>query len=308
MLNKNGFISTAVIYTFFFVFLMMLLYIINDFVDNRLYLSNIKTDIKNNLTDTNFSYYLINRYLDPNINMTNHSIFLLTGANDNSYRYEGANPNNYVCFGSVANPCPAENVYRIIGIFNNRVKLIRNLPVSNDTWDLRASTAWQFTMLYEYLNNTFLNTFSGEWQSKIDTAKWYGLSFPEEKIALPAKTLYLEEVGNVDRNYSHPEGKIGLMYISDYAFAAENSLWANNLTTYSVTSSKNWLFNGGNQWTVTSLRDGGNLKAYYVSNTGDVRAGLFTDVYQVRPTFYLSTQTQIQSGTGKSNDPYRIIV
>ena len=35
-------------------------------------------------------------------------------AGDNSYRYTGANPNNYVCFGSDVTPCPNDNLYRII--------------------------------------------------------------------------------------------------------------------------------------------------------------------------------------------------
>ncbi len=35
-------------------------------------------------------------------------------AGDNSYRYAGANPNNYVCFGSDEETCPADNLYRII--------------------------------------------------------------------------------------------------------------------------------------------------------------------------------------------------
>ena len=46
-------------------------------------------------------------------------------AGDYSYRYAGANPNNYVCFGSVINPCLDECLYRIIGVFNEQVKLIK---------------------------------------------------------------------------------------------------------------------------------------------------------------------------------------
>ena len=52
-------------------------------------------------------------------------------ARDNSYRYAGANPNNYVCFGSDEETCPAENLYRIIGVFdddkdsNYQIKLIK---------------------------------------------------------------------------------------------------------------------------------------------------------------------------------------
>ncbi len=54
-------------------------------------------------------------------------------AADKSYRYSGANSivNNYVCFGSDADSCPYENLYRIIGIFDEdsdgtyQVKLIK---------------------------------------------------------------------------------------------------------------------------------------------------------------------------------------
>ena len=38
-----------------------------------------------------------------------HNSTLENGAGDNSYRYAGANPNNFVCFGSDATPCPGDN-------------------------------------------------------------------------------------------------------------------------------------------------------------------------------------------------------
>ena len=46
-------------------------------------------------------------------------------AGDYSYRYAGANPNNYVCFGSDSATCPNDNLYRIIGVFGNQLKLIK---------------------------------------------------------------------------------------------------------------------------------------------------------------------------------------
>ncbi len=46
-------------------------------------------------------------------------------ANDKSYRYNGANPNNYVCFGSNEVDCLYNNLYRIIGVFDGQVKLIK---------------------------------------------------------------------------------------------------------------------------------------------------------------------------------------
>ena len=45
-----------------------------------------------------------------------HNDKLTNGAGDYSYRYAGANPNNYICFGSDASTCPDANLYRIIGV------------------------------------------------------------------------------------------------------------------------------------------------------------------------------------------------
>ena len=53
-----------------------------------------------------------------------HDASLTNGAGDNSYRFAGANPNNYVCFGSDETTCPTENLYRIIGVIDGKVKLI----------------------------------------------------------------------------------------------------------------------------------------------------------------------------------------
>ena len=53
-----------------------------------------------------------------------HDASLTNGAGDNSYRFAGADPNNYVCFGSDDATCPTENLYRIIGVIDGKVKLI----------------------------------------------------------------------------------------------------------------------------------------------------------------------------------------
>lgn len=57
-----------------------------------------------------------------------HDASLTNGAGDSSYRFAGASGavNNYVCFGSNTTPCPADNLYRIIGVFGDRVKLIKS--------------------------------------------------------------------------------------------------------------------------------------------------------------------------------------
>ena len=56
-----------------------------------------------------------------------HNSSLANGAGDNSYRYAGASDkvNNFVCFGSTTSPCPEDNLYRIIGVIDGKVKLIK---------------------------------------------------------------------------------------------------------------------------------------------------------------------------------------
>ena len=59
-----------------------------------------------------------------NITLQNGSIYyhdenLINGVGDNSYRYSGPNPDNYICFGDGATTtgtCSAGNLYRIIGL------------------------------------------------------------------------------------------------------------------------------------------------------------------------------------------------
>ena len=65
--------------------------------------------------------WVINQYggVQGNNGIYYHTSSLANSARDNSYRYSGVNPNNYVCFGSTASTCPSDSLYRIIGVFGN---------------------------------------------------------------------------------------------------------------------------------------------------------------------------------------------
>ena len=75
---------------------------------------NLVTAIQNLSTKSKPSY----------TGLYHHDASLTNGAGDNSYRFAGADPNNYVCFGSDEATCPNENLYRIIGVIDGKVKLI----------------------------------------------------------------------------------------------------------------------------------------------------------------------------------------
>ena len=74
---------------------------------------------------------------------------------DENIRYYGANPNNYVSFNN--------ELWRIIGIFGNNVKLVRSEKIGNLSWDSSESSVnygygvneWSQSDLKNYLNTMY---------------------------------------------------------------------------------------------------------------------------------------------------------
>ena len=65
-----------------------------------------------------------------------HDSTLTNGAGDNSYRYAGTDNevNNYICLGSDDTACPDANLFRIIGVFGDQVKVIRAKSIGVYSW------------------------------------------------------------------------------------------------------------------------------------------------------------------------------
>ena len=74
---------------------------------------------------------------------------------DENIRYYGANPNNYVSFNN--------ELWRIIGVFGNNVKLVRSEKIGNLSWDSSESSVnygygvneWSQSDLKNYLNTMY---------------------------------------------------------------------------------------------------------------------------------------------------------
>jgi len=54
-MKKNGFISTSLIYTFFILFLMLMIYLMNSYSTNRFFMEQYKYDIKNNFAEADLA-------------------------------------------------------------------------------------------------------------------------------------------------------------------------------------------------------------------------------------------------------------
>ena len=285
-----------------------------------------------------------------------HDASLTNGAGDNSYRYAGASDavNNYVCFESNVTPCPADNLYRIIGVFGDKVKLIKsdyatsallgtdgdyskmytdnglddgsnykgnNLAnIAGYTWNYKNNTTinygygsntWSTSLLNKTnLNTNFITNIGAEWANKIDMTTWKVGGKTFNIIAnQPAKTAYQNEIvnpvtTNSTDNQTEYSAKIGLMYASDYGFAASPSAWTANLNTYNGEAIKNanWMYMGLYEWTISRDADRA-YSVFSVNYTGSVNDGTAYNAYGVRPVFYLSSSVNYASGSGGATDP-----
>ena len=234
-------------------------------------------------------------------------------AGDNSYRFSGANPNNYVCFGSDAVTCPSDNLYRIIGAFdddkdgNYQIKLIKATSIGKMAWNSSSNNTWSSASLNTgTLNGTYLSGL-GTWASMIVEHDWEVGGMANSRTNT-AKQYYATELGNSDGNSITYRAKIGLMYVTDYGYAASGNHWTTALSNYESATDDNWLYLGDYEWTI-SRHSSYTYSVFYVSYTGSVHNdSVVTDSYAVRPSFYLESSVGISGGTGTASDPYRLSV
>lgn len=256
-----------------------------------------------------------------------HNTSLTNGAGDNNYRYAGANPNNYICLGSDATTCPEDNLFRIIGVFGDKVKVIRDKSVVKMHWDTSNYNTWSISSLNTYLNGTYLTSI-GTLSDKIDMATWKVGGNTWDNISVStAKEVYDYEINNPSTTASTGEteysAKIGLMYVSDYMFAVLQDNWtlvaynSNDATKdYRAIKAENWLYLGSDEYTITrsskylgdvfAIYSSGEVYSYSVSC--DSGEPLPCSVYAkyARPSFYLISSVEYSGGTGTSSDPIRI--
>ena len=255
------------------------------------------------------------------------------------------NIKNFVCFGpgSEYEMCSEDNLYRIIGVFNNQVKLIK-YSYANTTLlgedgaysETDVSSFWSSIMInegviYRYnwsvssdewsyselnkinLNNNYWNYLGSGWQSVIANTTWkVGGNTWDNINNKTVKHVYQNEVVSPLFETTY-EDEIGLMYISDYMYAVSPTGWLNlsgyNLSDYRFIKDDNWMYLGGPEWTITKELDNENM-AFGILNGGDVgRYNNYENIHGIRPVFYLNSDVEIYEGhAGTQSDPYRIVI
>ncbi len=241
-----------------------------------------------------------------------HDSSLTNGAGDNSYRYAGASDsvNNYICLGSDAATCPEANLFRIIGVFGGKTKVIRAKSVGGQKWNTSYSNTWSSSSLNTYLNGEYLTSL-GTIADKIATTTWkVGGNTSANISGVVPKTAYQYEVGS-SASTTTVDKKIGLMYVTDYYYSASPSAWtlvgynsSDAAKDYRAAKTTNWLFSG-QEWTI-SRNSGTTGNAFDVNSAGLVDYYNVSGSCAVRPSFNLLSSTTYVSGSGSMSNPIKV--
>ena len=255
--------------------------------------------------------------------------------NENGYRYEGKNPNNYVLFNG--------ELWRIIGVFDsnthgqsgNLTKIIRDESIGSYAWDKSNTNDWSAASLNTILNTYYYNSGNGTGQT---ACYFYSTSVPGNcdfrytgldatargmiqqitwklggysSTSATAEAFYGYERGETvySGRPTTATGYIGLMYPSDYGYSVLSSSCARttNLGSYNSSScgGQSWLLKNGLEWTLTPISSSSYI-VFYVHNNANLISSSAVYGNAVRPTAYLKSSVYIVSGDGSEANPYVI--
>ena len=207
---------------------------------------------------------------------------------ENGLRYEGADPNNYICLDSnKEGTCSSSSLlFRIIGLFEEEYssdgttsagtkKLLKILDTNNyggtsgKKWNSEVENNWSTASLKTELNGTYLTVLLGtsNVNSKLSVGititKWHlGGGYGDNNYGVMTAQKWYEverppysTSGNAQNIYSgNPEyvyEKIGLMYPSDYGYATTGENTTNKSSCRTLTLG-NWGDCGKNNWIFNS--------------------------------------------------------
>mgnify|MGYP004516666599 CR=1 FL=1 len=258
--------------------------------------------------------------------------------NENGYRYEGKNPNNYVWFNN--------EYWRIIGVFDsashgvsgkNLVKIIREDVLDGLAWHKSNTNDWTAASLNKLLNGAYYNAQDGTssgycygdgyssiiancdytkkgiqsgYRGMIAKVTWYLGGYSSTSATASAFYGYERGTTVYSGRPTKTTGYIGLMYVSDYGYSVLSSSCARTkkLDSYSsnTCAGASWLYGKGYEWTLTPSSSNGYI-VFSLYNYGYLNNNLGADAgYGVRPVLYLDDSVYKIDGEGTLDKPYII--
>ena len=207
-----------------------------------------------------------------------------------------------------------------LNTFGNTITVNNSLYWNKGTGKVLSSSKNGSTDI-DFLANTGL---SSSEKSMIDTATWYlgaysgNVSYvdahyiAERQSSILGKTCssgaYCND--NVVRTPTW-NGKVGLIYPSDYGYATDLSQCDKQLSSYSDSAnsyacrSNNWLFDSSySQWTISPYAYNTSNRAFFADSDGSLVGDGAYKPCAVRPAVYLKSGVVITGGNGTESNPY----
>ena len=222
-----------------------------------------------------------------------------------------------------------------ISEFSWDYKVINGSGSYNNVWSSTTSGTSSGATLMQLLNGIYLTRGSGSYYNNSTTATTVNFSSTGltdvakslmnigkdnsglskyylggySSMRLKTDEIYLAERGKTTSsgNALYWDGKVGLMYPSDYGYAAGNDCVTNTdpYNYYSVCRDKDWLYVANSyEWTMTPNASGTNRVWYVSYGRASNDATNYPD--GSRPTFYLKSDISITGGTGTEQNPYLV--
>ena len=298
------------------------------------------TNLYNNAAKTTTTVNSVTYNLASSVGLMNdRKGSMSTGINAGNIRYYGASPNNYIYFNcsdysnQTSSTC---ETWRIIGVVDGKVKLIRNETIGQIKWNKNSSNDWSTATLNTFINTSYLNSIDDSEYTKIQTSKiginsvtrelisteTYSLKGFNTKVAY-ANQIYTseKESGSVYNGNSESwTGKIAIPYASDYMYSADMNKCTSKINSYYNCRNYNWMdiimaTGSGSAmisgWLLTHRYD--NAKIVYVAPKSN-EAYLFnrsqyvdTNEYNAVPTIFLNNGIKIDTSTnGSEGNPYQL--
>ena len=168
---------------------------------------------------------------------------------------------------------------------------------------------------YSYFNNgrggtyDYKNNIKSNYINKIAKVRWNLGGYSTSMVS--ALNMYNAERGTDHVNNPADgvvrqdfwDGKVALIYPSDYGFASADSLCKENLENCTNSKEKNWLFNNYQEWTLTPISKTTNT-TYHINNDGGITFLAPAVNFAVRPALFLKSNVVITGGIGTETDPF----
>ena len=218
-------------------------------------------------------------------------------------RYYGANPNNYVSFNN--------ELWRIIGVIDGKIKIIRNESIDSMQWNQTKNNNWDNSSRKSYLNGEYYHGINETYKNMISEETYYlGGATNSNRTTLTASGYYNAERDSSQVYSGNPASTkqyIGLMYPSDYGYAAGSSCLSTALYDYnSSCKNSDYLFSGVTEW-LQAPNASNSSGAAHLYSTGYVNGNhSVTGSDAVRPVLYLNTNVQITGGDGSQGNAFQL--